>query len=334
MTKGIYLSDRDSVTIGAGLPRNTGAIYDGPYQGVVNRIYSYTMPLFGEFAIGNTSGDSVSWQFGTNDNSLFLYYKGKGTKPPDITVRSVFRNPLQNFLLVVRGGGFIFPVIIGLFLIFLYWCTRDLMRRLLFLEFVTPVNSKNEFLQEYLENNELDPLYAGKWEKRLSLASILEQERPREGQDEYILKLSFKLAPAYSKIWKDLSDKEMFILYDLCRDGFTNYKNTDTFYQLHTKGILVFDDYKVKPFSLSFRNFVLAQKDTEQMQGILKKNSIGGVWRSLRVPILLIAGVISIFFVLTQNEVAQDLTAFISSLVAIIPLLIQFLGRNSSKDQS
>ncbi|MFL5811818.1 MAG: hypothetical protein ACJ749_20010, partial [Flavisolibacter sp.] len=333
LTKGIYLSDQDSVWLEEqpSQVHNTG--YDQPYQAIVNQLYQYTSPLFGEFAIAGKSGDNSSWVFASNSDSLTLFYKGKNLNPPVLTARSFFQTPLENFMHVFKSGGYIFPFIVILFLIFLYWCTASLIQRLFLLHFSYPPKADENFLKKYLLSGKTDPLYPHVYGTGLSLSQISSSEDTGPGQEERILRMTFSLAPMYKDIWNDLSEKEKFILYDLCRDGYTNYKNADVFYQLLVKGILIYEDYKVRPFSYSFRNFVLMQKDDTAMQLILKKYAIGGVWKALKMPVLVVAGTIGVFFVLTQNEVAQDLTAFITSLVAIIPLLIQLLGRNTRKEE-
>jgi hypothetical protein len=119
----------------------------------------------------------------------------------------------------------------------------------------------------------------------------------------------------------------------LARDGYSNYKNADIIFRLIYKGILVQKNFRIKFFSLSFRNFLLGKKGTQEIDDLKTKFATGGMWRSIRIPVFMILCGFLVFFVLTQNEMTHRLTAFISSVAALGPLLIEFISKSLSKNK-
>jgi hypothetical protein len=156
-------------------------------------------------------------------------------------------------------------------------------------------------------------------------------EKKLGNKEDYILQMTHCFAPVYEKIWMDQSEQERFFLFDLARDGYSNYKNADIIFRLINKGILVPKNFRIQFFSLSFRNYVLGKKETAEIEDLKDKFATGGIWQSIRIPFLMLLGGFLVFFIITQNEVAHDLTALITSIAALGPFIIQLIGKGFSK---
>ncbi|HTI12086.1 MAG TPA: hypothetical protein VL832_26110, partial [Puia sp.] len=140
-----------------------------------------------------------------------------------------------------------------------------------------------------------------------------------------ILRNQEKFETLYDCIWNDLSIEEQYVLYDFCLDSYTNYKNKAVLNSLMNKGILILRDDAFKPFSLSFRNYVLSKKHEESLNKFIIERSSGGNWASLRIPLLTIVAVVAIFTAYTQSDFTNQITAILTSLLALFPLLFKIL---------
>jgi len=156
-----------------------------------------------------------------------------------------------------------------------------------------------------------------------------------EDDDEQILDTSRWLAAAYENIWQVQLPKEKFILFDLSRDGYTNYKNADVIHGLIKKGILISSSLQLKFFSLSFRNFVLEKKNEPEMQEIMEQYDTGGMWQTIRNPLLMGVFAVMLFILVSRNDMSQYVTTFIAAATALIPLLLQALApkKESKKEE-
>jgi hypothetical protein len=133
--------------------------------------------------------------------------------------------------------------------------------------------------------------------------------------------------PVYDKIWDKQSSGKIF-LFDLARDGYSNYKNADIIFNLMTKGILIRQNFRIRFFSLSFRNYILGKKDTMKSK-LQEKFSPGGMWQSIRTPFLtIVAGLV--FFHRHPDRRSLTLTAFITS-IAALAIILQLITKGFSK---
>jgi fumarate reductase subunit D len=333
-TKGNYLSDHDTIlfTRPANHP-GQGPGLDGPYLSVSSELDYYTGSLLGRQALDNWSCDSgKTWQFVSYDGSLILRYRGRSRDMDTVWVRSSYEAPLSNFGNVFLPGGLVFLGIVCLFLYGCFFVIKTTLQRLFLLHFANPVNVQANYLERLfnsvprLPNDSIiDSPNVLRWNETLWVNSGTPVQ-----SEGYILQMTHYMKPVYENIWKDQSETEQFLLYDLARDGYTNYKNPEVIHALLNKGVLKYENYKLDFFSYSFRNFVIIKGSDPKLQANFKRYSVGGVWHSLRAPVLLIITALGVFFLMTQQKIAQDLTTVITSLLALIPLLTQLLGTGTS----
>ena len=357
--KSIYLSDRDRISFSQMKDSNEKnvTLYDEPYGYVTDNLYQYTWTKFGEFTIKNYANDrDTSWRFTSSGDSIILHYSTKENND-FIRFSSWYSNPLYNFFHVIKPGGLVFILILILFLFLEKNLIRLTMTRLFLLNFSRKMKTDENYIENFFLHTPKNSLYCGGIDipHPLKIDFFKKEEEPdlvpydqatyfkeREKyfdkaeenlirQEDYILGMTHCFAPVYKKIWEDQSDFEKYFLFDLAKDGYSNYKNTDIIFGLITKGIIIPKNFGMKFFSLSFRNFLLGKKGTPEIEALTTKFGSGGMWQSIRTPFLVITGGFIVFFVTTQNELAQNLAAFITSLAALTPVIVQFISKGFSK---
>lgn len=334
-TKGNYLSDHDTLlfTKPEYYPEK-GPNLDGPYLFVSSELDHYTGSLLGRQVRQNWSSDSgKTWKFAAYNNSLVLKYRGQSNDDDTVWVSSSYQAPLLNFWSVFIPGGLVFIFIIGLFLYGCSYVIKSTLKRLFLLHFAGSANTSGTYLQLVFNSVPAASGIPG----NLQELQACEQKAIDDGVtaqlENHIMQMTYIMTPLYEKIWIEQSISERFLLYDLAKDGYTNYKNPETIYSLINKGILKYSDFRLNFFSYSFRNFVIIKGNEPELQANFKQYSIGGVWHSLRMPVLLVIIALGVFFVMTQQKVAQDFTTVITSLLALVPLLTQLLSsRNPEPD--
>ena len=132
----------------------------------------------------------------------------------------------------------------------------------------------------------------------------------------------------YSAAWDSLSEMEQFTLYDFALDGFTNYKNSATLTGLINRHILVVvDNERLKFMTPGFREWILRTRDNEAFNAIADKARQEGYWENIRKPLLLLLAVPGIFIFVTQDDVSQKITGFITAITPLLPLLRSFFPK-------
>ncbi|HEX9510683.1 MAG TPA: hypothetical protein VF939_09375 [Puia sp.] len=355
---GTYLTERDSVIyspiasgnpaaqdapatgttpaiLPAPIPRNA-EIADEPYTHFMDTRYIRTSQDYDDYTIWGEADDS-SWQFYTTHDSLDwlnLSHKNKiaARRGYQFLARSSLQNPLVDFLNLPLFILLLFLLLTITFMASFNWLIKGTLDRLFLFRFTrdpAPDRASN-LLMKFLALPELRPeipatrqdLYKGFMELT---APEFSTDLTVGERETIILAHEQRFAPLYNGIWNSLSVEEQFILFDFCLDGYTNYKNRELLNKLMDKGILILMDDAFKPFSLSFRNYVLSQKNSQALNQFMAAGSAGGAWTSLRIPILTLVAVVAIFTAFTQNDFTNKLTAFLTSVLALFPLVLKFL---------
>ena len=346
---GMYLTERDSAiyspvppgdrtapTIFATpTPRNT-EIADEPYAHFMDTRFIRTSQEYDNYSIGGKADDS-SWQFYTTHDSLNwlnLSYKNKIAEARDyhFLARSSLQNPLIDFLSLPVIIILLFILLAFGFMAIFNWLIKGTLDRLFLFRFARDPapDQVSNLLMKYLPLPELrteipatrPDLYKGFMDL---VAPEFSTDRNVRDRETLILAHELRFAPLYSSIWNSLSAEEQFVLFDFCVDGYTNYKNRELLNTLMDKGILILIDDAFKPFSLSFRNYVLSKKNSPALNQVMAAGSAGGAWTSLRIPILTLVAVVAIFTAFTQSDFTNKLTAFLTSVLALFPLVLKFL---------
>lgn len=134
----------------------------------------------------------------------------------------------------------------------------------------------------------------------------------------------------YDDIWKTLSSREKFVLYDIAVDGLANYKVGFILYTFINKGILLIgEDQQLHFMTHSFHNYVLNQSENETIVDQLKQAREQGSWQNFKIPLFLILAALGIFVFLTQDAVYQKMTGLFTSVGSLVPLLSRFFEKTN-----
>jgi hypothetical protein len=261
--------------------------------------------------------------------------------------RSSIQNPLIDFIHLPLIAILLFSLLIVSFIAWSNWLIKGTTDRLFLFTFTRdgPPDQDDNLLMKYLADPHCCPeppvptsLDTQSPDTRLSLtpqtfyegfreltAPEFETYRSPRERETIILNNEQRFEILYDCIWNALSVEAQYILYDFCLDGYTNYKNRDILNTLIDKGILMLKDDAFKPFSLSFRDYVLSKKGSESLSQLIAEKSSGGFWSSLRIPLLTLVAVVAIFAALTESDLTNQLTALLTSLLALFPLVLKFL---------
>ena len=154
------------------------------------------------------------------------------------------------------------------------------------------------------------------------LADIREMEKgfreDNPSMAEQILLDRINFEKRFDDCWKTLTPVKKFVLYDLSRDGFANYRTGNTLYTLVCDGLLVFRDNGQLTFiTKSFREYVLEKKDDPDVIALWRKSRHKGEWLSFKTPLMILFTAFGLFLFFTQDALFQKLTGLLTSLVSI-----------------
>jgi hypothetical protein len=132
----------------------------------------------------------------------------------------------------------------------------------------------------------------------------------------------------YSAVWQSLSEIEQFTLYDFAIDGFTNYKNSNTLTDLINRHILLATDgERLRFMTPGFREWILRTPDNGAFSAIASKGMEEGYWENIKRPLLLLLAIPGVFIFVTQDDISQKVTGFLTALTPLLPLISSFFPK-------
>ena len=150
--------------------------------------------------------------------------------------------------------------------------------------------------------------------------------------EQQILKSVDNFKTYYQEVWASLDLMEKFTLYDFAQDGFTNYKNMGTLTRLINRGILIVDGECLKFMTYGFREWILQSGDDKAFATIIENARENGRWENMRKPLLLLLAIPGIFIFITQDDVSQKITGFLTALAPLLPLISSFFPKKEEKE--
>ena len=159
---------------------------------------------------------------------------------------------------------------------------------------------------------------------------LFEKKLPLSTLEAHMPWLIETLRPVYRALWKKLSERHKFILFDFAQDGFANYKAGKDLQALIDKGLLFFEDLRLSVMTLSFQEYVLQMKDDPDLNTFLTQAKKEDTWKRIQTPLLILMMSAGIFIFATQEEVYKKITGLITSLTSLLPMLSGMFGGKSS----
>jgi hypothetical protein len=153
-------------------------------------------------------------------------------------------------------------------------------------------------------------------------------------QEEFILNLQHRFEDTYEILWKSFSEQEKFVIFDFAQDEFTNPRNENTIKKLIRKGVLIYENDSLQILNESFRNFILAKSGTLELADIEKQIRKPEKWDIFRIALFIIVIAVAVFIFFTQEEVFQQITALIASLMASVSLMLKFFEQSKTSSSS
>ena len=130
-----------------------------------------------------------------------------------------------------------------------------------------------------------------------------------------------------------MSREERYFIYDFADDGYTNYRDSELLFTLLRKGLLRYNTQKDQwsIFAISFREFVLRKKGSPEIDRLKQKYSVPGVWATIRIPALIVIVACAVLLIMTQESVSHQIAVGITSVSAIVPIIMEVTKRVTGK---
>jgi hypothetical protein len=136
----------------------------------------------------------------------------------------------------------------------------------------------------------------------------------------------------YEKKWDDLSPQKKFILFDLAKDGFANYRTANILFDLLRDRLIHFSaDHRLELVTDSFREFVLQKSDDPHVLAILKRSRQKGQWTSFKTGLMILFAAFGLFIFLTQDSLFQKMTGLLTALLTVTSQFSTLSGRFGSR---
>ncbi|MFT3908267.1 MAG: hypothetical protein QM737_02480 [Ferruginibacter sp.] len=345
---GIYLSDNDKafpvpVTDKPGASLN---LCDEPYATMMDDLFLISSIDFKSYSIKNKAKDNA-WMFSTEKRSgrqfLKLNYKNKyidsSLTGKSIVVESAINNPLKNFWNLDVFIKWFIGICVIVMAVISYWLIRSAVNRLFLLDYISSdkeIEVNHGFLDNHLKYASIKKPYfeALKIDHPVTHTFFKPQCVSVDkicSDDEYILAIAHYFSDSFQAIWESLSHGEQYFVFDFAADGYTNYKDSDTLYKLINKGIIIHQPDKFVLFSPSFRQYLLSKKGSEEIKKLKAENAIPGFWDTVRIPLLIFISVTAIFIFATQQDFSRQLTAILTSAIALPAVIMKFIEMVNSR---
>jgi hypothetical protein len=135
---------------------------------------------------------------------------------------------------------------------------------------------------------------------------------------ETILRNRARYNDIYEERWASLSTVRKFVLFDIARDGFPNYRTGNTIFDLLCDRLLEFrKNGHLELITPSFREFVLLKAEDPEVIAALKKSRQKGEWLSFKTALMILFTAFGLFIFFTQDALFQKMTGLLTSLVSI-----------------
>jgi hypothetical protein len=232
----------------------------------------------------------------------------------------------SSFGLIQRTDKAIGPVFMILFylaqllIVFLvYKLTRALATRIFLIDMF------HNGLQFYYDNKPRKPALPSPGLPdgfSLLMSALRAEEKETEidpiDKAETILRNRAAYAAVYAERWSSLPPAKKFVLFDLARDGFPNYRTANTLFDLLNDRLLEFRrNGHLELITPSFREFVLLKAEDPEVIAALKKSRQNGEWLSFKTGLMILFTAFGLFIFFTQDALFQKMTGLLTSLISL-----------------
>jgi len=134
----------------------------------------------------------------------------------------------------------------------------------------------------------------------------------------------------YSNIWRNLTNYEKIVLYDLADDGLMNRNNLSIIRQLTEKKLILIKPFPVL-FTRDFNDFIYQHISKSEIKVIEGKLGLTGGWKNAKYLILLILVPLGAFIFISQGLTIEKSFGIFAGLVGAITTLMKLFENSSIK---
>ncbi len=157
------------------------------------------------------------------------------------------------------------------------------------------------------------------------LRRIASQLQPHLDREQILDELRERAEAYYASLWSSCSEDEKLLVFHLARHGFVHARNRRTLRRLIARG-LVRRSPNLELMSESFRLYVLAAAQQENLVEKVREIANEGVWKTLRVPLFIVIISFLLLLFTTQKDLLTMTTGLAAALTTGIPVLVNFFG--------
>lgn len=161
----------------------------------------------------------------------------------------------------------------------------------------------------------------------------LDTEYNYREKEELVLQVQERAQNYYHTLWNSFSSTEKFLLYDLAKDRFVNFRNLEVIRTLMQKGVLITND-SLRIMNRSFNNFILSVvKEDEEMKMEQELRS-KGTWHTVQIALIMVLLGLAAFIAFAQQGILSNVNAWVTAVTGIVALITRFSGVFGSKSKS
>jgi hypothetical protein len=127
----------------------------------------------------------------------------------------------------------------------------------------------------------------------------------------------------HEQVWQSLSDQQKVVLWRLAKDRFINPRHWPIARALEARGLIAVDPAP----RIADESWTCFLSKPEVMPPAATRARNGASrWSSMRMPLLVVALAVGLFFFFTQRDQANATLGFVTAITAAIPALLKLLG--------
>ena len=205
----------------------------------------------------------------------------------------------------------------------------------------------DEYYNDYVTSNELSAkelidifILRNKWkiifEDYISYNGYLYQFKTDEPEnklpEEHIRKYCQNINRewCYSNIWRNLTNYEKIVLYDLADDGLMNRNNRSIIRQLTEKKLILIKPFPVL-FTRDFNDFIYQHISKSEVKTIEGKLGWKGGWKNAKYLILLVLIPLAAFIFISQGITVEKSFGIFVGIVGAITTLMKLFESSTIK---
>ncbi len=155
----------------------------------------------------------------------------------------------------------------------------------------------------------------------LSIAEELDDHVGHLSREQILEEFGERAEGYYQGLWASCSPEEQVVLEHLAEEGLVNEKSRRVIRRLMARGFVRRDPH-FRLMNETFRRFVISSKCKDEVL-TLEKKAVPSSWDQLRGPLFTGLAATLLFFLATQQDLLDGLTASITGLAAGLPAIVK-----------